>query len=103
MSNDLISTLLELLRARKAKHSGAPLSDYERKQAVHAPDRFYGSGGTIHPTEHLDVEVCDGLVVGVWFRCQQLPYQVTRVQRDEVPVHFRAEQLPKLKGVVVRD
>lgn len=101
--NDLVSALFERGRRQLAKKGGGPRSDWEIKQAAHAPDRFYGTGGTLHPTEHLDVELCDGVIVGVWFRCQQLPFRATAVERDQVPVHFRADQLPKLTGVVVRD
>jgi hypothetical protein len=44
---------------------------------------IYGHGGTIHGTEHLDVEVdSDGSVVSVWFRCMALPFQQTLVDRD---------------------
>lgn len=44
---------------------------------------IYGYGGTIHGTEHLDIEVdADGSVVSVWFRCMALPFQQTLVGRD---------------------
>jgi len=36
--------------------------------------RYYGGWGTIHGTDKLDVEVEDGEVVAVWFRCQMLPF-----------------------------
>lgn len=48
---------------------------WARKQRLAAPARFYGDGGTIHATEHLDVEVHAGKVVAVWFRCQVLPFE----------------------------
>lgn len=41
--------------------------------------RFYGGVGTIHRTGHLDVEIHDGKVVSVWFRCQPLPFQQSDV------------------------
>ena len=45
------------------------------KQELAAPSRFYGDGGTIHSTGHLDVEVDDnGVVVAVWYRCLTLPF-----------------------------
>ena len=34
----------------------------------------YGHDKTIHGTTHLDVEVRDGRVVAVWFRCMALPF-----------------------------
>lgn len=37
--------------------------------------RYYGNGGTIHSSGVLDVEVYEGRVVGVWFRCQPLPFR----------------------------
>lgn len=37
--------------------------------------RFYGNGGRVHRTGHLDIEVLDGKVVSVWFRCQPLPFK----------------------------
>ena len=37
--------------------------------------RYYGDGGTIHHSGYLDVEVADGAVVSVWFRCQRLPFR----------------------------
>lgn len=48
---------------------------WRKKQKLAAPSRFYGDGGTIHGTGHLDVEVRDGRVVSVWFRCQPLPFE----------------------------
>lgn len=37
--------------------------------------RYYGDGGTIHSTGHLDIETFHGTVVAVWFRCQPLPFE----------------------------
>lgn len=37
--------------------------------------RFYGGDNTIHQTEQLQVEVSNGRVVSVWFRCQMLPFE----------------------------
>jgi hypothetical protein len=40
--------------------------------------RYYGDGGTIHGTNHLDVCLNgEGQVVEVWFRCQLLPFRVS--------------------------
>lgn len=46
-----------------------------RKNRLAAPARYYGDGGTIHDDGHVSVEVHDGRVVAVWFRCQQLPFR----------------------------
>ena len=40
----------------------------------------YGHTGTIHRTNHLNVEVNEnGVVVAVWFRCMLLPFDQTVV------------------------
>lgn len=75
---------------------------WKKKQRLAAPSRFYGDGGTWHGTPFLHVEVHDGKVVSVWFRCQQLPFQQVNV--DEA----RSEEmdsmtLPKITGVEVLD
>jgi hypothetical protein len=44
------------------------------------PGRFYGGTSTIHRTGHIDVEICDGEVVSVWFRCQPLPFEQHNVE-----------------------
>ena len=54
------------------------------KQRAASPSRFYGDGGTIHASTDLDVEVHDGQVVAVWYRCQQLPYRVSVVGPERV-------------------
>ena len=36
--------------------------------------RVYGHDKTIHRTTAVNVEVHDGRVVAVWFRCQPLPF-----------------------------
>lgn len=41
--------------------------------------RYYGDGGTIHRSGHLNVETFRGTVVAVWFRCQPLPFDQTEV------------------------
>lgn len=38
--------------------------------------RFYGGNGTIHSTDHIDVETDNhGDVVAVWFRCQLVKFK----------------------------
>lgn len=46
--------------------------------------RFYGGDNTIHQTEQLQVEVSNGRVVSVWFRCQMLPFEQVDVGGSRV-------------------
>jgi hypothetical protein len=76
------------------------------KQKLAGPEgRFYGDGGTIHRTGHLDVETHDGQVVSVWFRCQMLPFKQTEVDERRAAEMRPSEQerLPDLTGVQVVD
>lgn len=85
------------------------LTDDERwalRQALAGEGRYYGSGGTIHQTGHLDVEVApDGDIVAIWFRCQPLPFKVTDADRGRA-VEMRSmygSGAPQLIGVEVLD
>lgn len=66
---------------------------------------YYGDGGTIHNNTHLDVEVdAHGRVLGVWFRCIQLPYKTSLAsnRRASDLLRIAAENPPaKMHGVVV--
>lgn len=75
-------------RIAKAKKYVAKLTQDERWALWQAlageGSRFYGDGGTIHSTGTIDVVLADdGHVSQVWFRCQNLPF---RVSRREGPV-----------------
>lgn len=37
----------------------------------------YGGANTIHNTGTIDIVMENGLVTEVWFRCRQLPFQVS--------------------------
>lgn len=50
------------------------------KQRIAAPASYYGDGGTVYSTGHIDVEMYHGEVVGVWFRCKFLPFRVHQVE-----------------------
>ena len=80
-----------------AKQNAAKLTD------PHA--RYYGNGGTLHGDTVLDVEVHNGQVVAVWFRCQQLPFAQHDVLDDEAAEALMASKsrLPMLTGVEVVD
>lgn len=82
-----------------------PPRSWRRKQAAaKATDsRYYGDGGTIHGTQYLDVEVHDGRVVAVWFRCQQLPFVQRDVGADRAMTMDIMSNLPRLTGVEVHD
>jgi hypothetical protein len=74
------------------------------KQKLAGPEgRFYGDGGTIHHTGHLDVETRNGEVVAVWFRCQMLPFEQHEVDIRRVAEMLRVSHLPNLTGVQVVD
>lgn len=83
----------------------AALSERERwalKQALAAPGRYYGTGGTIHQSGMLDVEVTpEGRVVSVWFRCQMLPYSVSVVTPKRAREMEAVGSLPTMSGVEV--
>jgi len=67
-----------------------PFTYWNKLQRAVKPNRYYGDGGTIHGTKYLDVEVYEGEVVAVWFRCQQLPFKVTEVNQSRAAEMRRA-------------
>jgi hypothetical protein len=70
-----------------------PYTDHMLKQRLAAPGRYYGNGGTIHSTGHVDVETDKaGNVVAVWFRCQPLPFKQTKVEKDRASEMVRMYQ-----------
>lgn len=84
---------------RLPRSVGEPYRTFAAKQDLAAPSRYYGDGGTIHGTGHVDVLVNkDGVVAQVWFRCQQLPFKVTYGANERVDMP-RA----RLTGVEIRD
>lgn len=54
--------------------------------------RYYGNGGTIHRSGHLDIETFHGTVVAVWFRCQPLPF------RQHEVIGPRASEMERMYG-----
>lgn len=81
----MIPELLSWWRTRRirAKHKAAALTGA----------RYYGSGGTIHQTGYLDVEIYDGQVVSVWFRCMPLPFRQANIKEN------RAKEMSRLGPV----
>jgi len=79
---------------------------WKLKQKLAKPGRFYGDGGTIHHTGYVDVELIDGQVVAVWFRCQPLPFKQTNISRnrsDEMRRMYSESPMPDITGVEVVD
>jgi hypothetical protein len=42
----------------------------------------YGHGRTIHGSKLVEVEVHDGKVVSVWFRCLALPFEQSEASKE---------------------
>ena len=57
---------------------------------------MYGGDKTIHQSEHVDVEVHNGKVVAVWFRCLPLKFR----QADVGPK--RAAEMEDIDGAEVK-
>lgn len=92
----------------KLARRGRAMRIWRRKQrAARATGaRYYGDGGTIHATNTIDVEIHDGQVVGVWFRCQQLPFRqsdVTPERAAEMRRAFADIDRTRLTGVEVEE
>lgn len=79
---------------------------WKAKQKLAGESHFYGDGGTIHHTGHLDVETYDGEVVAVWFRCQPLAFKQTEVDLARGMEMIRMEvhsPPPGITGVEVQN
>jgi hypothetical protein len=77
-----------------------------QKEFIKTGTRYYGDGGTIHFTTHVDVEIAPtGQVVAVWFRCQHLPFKMRKIderraaEMREMYTDFKSE----LHGVEIKD
>lgn len=76
------------------------------KQKLATPGRFYGDGGTIHATTALDVEVHNGKVVAVWFRCQPLAFKATQVNASraaEMRSMYTEDPMSAIAGIELVD
>jgi len=80
---------------------------WDRKQRAAYPGRYYGGDGTLHDNVELDVELFNGQVVAVWFRCQVLPFvqeEVSQARADEVQgLYLNRTALGKITGVEIMD
>lgn len=77
-------------------------TQWQLKQELAAPSRFYGDDGTIHRTTVIDVETRNGEVVAVWFRCQQIAFNQCEVDEDRA-AEMRHTLPPRITGVQVSD
>lgn len=81
------------------------LFDKKQELARATGARYYGDGGTIHHDNILDIEVRNGEVVSVWFRCQMLPFRVDKVDRERAnemkKAHAEYGSKVRLTGVEV--
>lgn len=63
----------------------------DERWPVHYGDQFVGGElaerGTIHGSGTIDIQVSEetGEVVAVWFRCQTLPFRVSKVTGQRQP------------------
>ena len=72
--------------------------------------RRYGDNGTIHHTNHIDIETdTNGDVIAVWFRCQPLLFVQTKHNRfsnnrvTEMKEMYKRNNISKLHAVIVED
>ncbi len=74
--------------------------------ADEAKTRFYGDGGTIHGTTHVDVETRGGKVVAVWFRCAAIPFKQTKVEKSraiEMERMYAERAMPEVHGLMLSE
>jgi len=79
---------------------------WKAKQRMAGTSRYYGDGGTIHHTGHLDVETYHGEVVSVWYRCQPLAFKQTGVDLNRasgMKLMETRSPAPGITGVEVSD
>lgn len=78
-----------------------PAGNFGKISEAVKPAKYYGDGGTIHHTGHIDVVVDkDGNVREVMFRCQWLPFN--QVSFEHLRHDGVAVPMPKrrIKGIV---
>lgn len=65
--------------------------------------RFYGGTGTVHRTGEVNVELFEGKVVAVWYRCAMLPFTQTEVEEHRelsLRMGWDESEIPKIEGIV---
>lgn len=63
--------------------------------------RFYGGHKTVHGSRHLDIVMEDNKVTEVWFRCQQLPFEVSSPKGHKA--YGITKDLPAIFGIELID
>lgn len=65
--------------------------------------RRYGDNNTIHDTNHIDISLDEkGNVVAIWFRCQMLPFVVSKFPTN--PKGYPSNKyLPKIQAIILQD
>jgi hypothetical protein len=100
--------LMDTSRLRKTNRANAESMFDARQRQLNVTRRennvrTYGHSGTIHATEHVDVETRNGAVVSVWFRCQMIPFNQVEVSGQRADEMRRNRDLPRLVAVEVID
>lgn len=85
------------------KRKPEPVDRFTLKQELAAPSRYYGDGGTIHGDGTIDIQVIDGRVTEVWYRCQILPFRVFENENYSTSYGSPGTGLPFITGVEVLD
>jgi hypothetical protein len=68
--------------------------------------RFYGDGGTIHDTGDIDVELHNGKVVAVWYRCQALQFTQSEAgphRAADMQKMYKDYPMPEICGLTLKD
>lgn len=79
---------------------------WKLKQMLARPSRYYGNGGTMHRTDYLNIELYDGKVIAVWFRCQLLPFvqwHTGGTRAFDMNLAYKEHDGFSITGVEVRD
>jgi len=80
--------------------------DYKRRQEEfnRTGTHYYGDGGTIHESTVLDIEIHNGRVVSVWFRCAALPFRqvnVSDVRAYDMKCMYE-DTMPEIHGLELK-
>lgn len=79
---------------------------FKRKKKFDGGEVVYGFDSTIHNNESLDVEVRNGKVVAVWFRCTLIPFEQADVDKhraEEMSRAYADGAVPGLHAVILED
>jgi len=68
--------------------------------------RFYGGDGTYHETTDINVELYNGKVIAVWYRCQALPFTQNESgphRAAEMEKMYKDYPMPEIRGLELKD